>query len=68
MAQWMNLHWVNLHQNSNFVNSTQLLLLCEKSEAIILGFTVGLHSDRPAVRQNTGRSENLLKFLYEWHC
>ena len=36
MAQWMNLHW-----NNSFINRMQLPLLCEKSGAILLGFTAG---------------------------
>ena len=43
MAQWM-----NLHRGNNFVNWTRLLLLCEKSGAILLvlvGLTAGRQSD-----------------------
>ena len=28
--------WINIYQNSSFVNPTQLLLLCEKTEAVSL--------------------------------
>ena len=36
--------WINVHQNSSFVNPIQLPLLCEKTAAITLaqpGFTAG---------------------------
>ena len=48
--------WMNLHQNNSFVNRTQLLLLYEKSESILL-MLVGLTPVQQAVRQNTGRFE-----------
>ena len=40
--------WMNLQQNSSFVNWTQFPLLCEKSGAILLvlvGLTAGQQSD-----------------------
>ena len=45
MAQWMSLHW-----NNSSVNQTQLLLLCEKSIAILL-VLVGLMKGSPAGQQ-----------------
>ena len=50
--------WMNLQQNSSFVNRTRFPLLCEKSGAILL-VLVGLMAGRPAgVRQNSGRFQN----------
>ena len=44
MARWINLNW-----NNNFVNRTQLPLLCENSGAVLLvlvGLTAGWQSDQ----------------------
>ena len=51
--------WINLHRNNIFVNWTRLLLLCEKSGAILL-VLVGLTA--PAVQQSDEIREDLKKF------
>ena len=45
-------HWMNIHQNNNFVNRVPLPLLHEKSGAILL-LLVGLMAGRQAGRQAT---------------
>ena len=54
--------WMNLQQNSSFVNQMQFPLLCEKSGAILLvlvDLTAVQQAGRQAgVRQNSGRFRN----------
>ena len=61
--------WINLNQNNNFVNRTQLLLLCEKSGAILLvlvgltaGWLAGQQSDQILV------GSKIFKIVYRSHC
>ena len=44
MVQWINFLWKN-----SFINATQLLLLCEKTGALVI-VELGLMADRPAGR------------------
>ena len=46
--------WINVLQNNDFVDSTQLPLLCEKTGAVAIvepGLTAGWQAGRQAVRQ-----------------
>ena len=52
--------WINLNQNNSFVNRTQLPLLCENSNAILL-VLLALMAGRP----NTG---GLKKFKFSTNC
>ena len=66
--------WMNLQQNSSFVNRTRFPLLCEKSGAILL-VLVGLMAGRQAVRQNSGRfskfsnlsTDRIVRFFTEFN-
>ena len=53
--------WINLHRNNSFVNGTRLLLLCEKSGAILL-VLVGLTAAWQAGRQSDEIKEDLKTF------
>ena len=55
--------WINLHQNNNFVNRTQLPLLYEKSGAILL-VLVGLMADRPQSDRQSDEIRKDFEILY----